>query len=270
MSEEHLIWAFGLTRPSSASPDADLEMHFAADTLVFDLTKELDADGNHLTAAPKPVATTKVAPTPVPTMRIEPPVPTHTSHEHVTPFSVHEKLIVLHAGFLVMGFLVLLPFGSLVARWTRTFTTHWFKAHKLSNYYVSAAFIVLGWSLGPIAIFKVDAAHLNDSHKVLYLDPHSAIYILLTVFIPDRRRVPVCVVPIPAVPGPVHPRPQVTSQEMAAPSFKHFSRCRGPGYHWPGFPASTKWIVGVETCHRTSGYIPRIPDISEDMGYCTF
>ena len=46
-----------------------------------------------------------------------------------TPLLQYQKMIVAHAILCTVGFLILLPGGALLARYTRTFTNAWFGGH---------------------------------------------------------------------------------------------------------------------------------------------
>ena len=88
-----------------------------------------------------------------------------------------EKLIILH-GFLVsLGFLVLLPAGSLIGRWGRAFTPKWFRAHWLANMAVAGPVITLGVLLGPAIVYNKESfrIHFANAHEVRpILTPHPA------------------------------------------------------------------------------------------------
>lgn len=75
-------------------------------------------------------------------------------------------IIAIHAILLSAGFLLFLPFGSLVARYTRSYTVKWFSVHKICNLYVAGPIIVLGWILGPIAVANRESEHFLDKHQV--------------------------------------------------------------------------------------------------------
>jgi hypothetical protein len=64
--------------------------------------------------------------------------------------------------------LVLLPAGSLIARWGRSFTPEWFKAHWVSNMVLSLPVITLGVLLGPVIVYKKPTfrIHLANAHEV--------------------------------------------------------------------------------------------------------
>lgn len=45
------------------------------------------------------------------------------------PFQTYQKTLIAHASLSATGFLILLPLGVLLARWTRTFSKTWFTGH---------------------------------------------------------------------------------------------------------------------------------------------
>jgi hypothetical protein len=63
------------------------------------------------------------------------------------PLNNYERLIVLHALSMSFGFLVLLPTGVVLARYARSFTTRWFKIHRMCNMYVALPVMILGFVL---------------------------------------------------------------------------------------------------------------------------
>jgi hypothetical protein len=79
-----------------------------------------------------------------------------------------EKVIVLHAFSVSLGFLFLLPAGSLIARWGRSFTPEWFKAHWISNMVLALPVITLGVLLGPVIVYikPTFRIHLANAHEV--------------------------------------------------------------------------------------------------------
>lgn len=92
----------------------------------------------------------------------------------------NEKVIILHAFLVSLGFLVLLPAGSLIGRWGRSFTPKWFKAHWVSNMAFALPVITLGVLLGPVIVYMKPTfrIHLANSHEV---GPEK--YVTLTLFI---------------------------------------------------------------------------------------
>lgn len=79
-----------------------------------------------------------------------------------------EKLIILHAFLVSFGFLVLLPAGSLIARYSRVFAPRYFKYHWFTNFGLAAPVITLGVLLGPAVIWSKQSYrfHLANGHEV--------------------------------------------------------------------------------------------------------
>lgn len=50
------------------------------------------------------------------------------------PLKSHEKLFVAHAVLVGLGFLLVLPLGSLFARWLRTYTSKWYLGHWMFQF----------------------------------------------------------------------------------------------------------------------------------------
>ncbi|KAJ6623430.1 hypothetical protein B0H10DRAFT_791584 [Mycena sp. CBHHK59/15] len=142
-----IIWAYSLRRPE---PDtsADLMGHYVAGTVNMDLSKQLsDSPGQ-----PTPEST-------------RPTLETQAPEDALTTLPRYQKLI-WHGILVSLGFLVLLPAGSLVARWTRTFTSRWFKVHRIVNFGVALPVILTGWVLGPLAVLDRQAKHFIDPHQI--------------------------------------------------------------------------------------------------------
>ncbi|KAF9264883.1 hypothetical protein L218DRAFT_211097 [Marasmius fiardii PR-910] len=167
------IWAFSYFRPNSSDPEAPMLQHFVAGRLDLDLNKDLVHYVHHGSdkAPSRPVVETTESP---------------------VPYTVHE-LIVLGHGFLAsVGFLVLLPIGSLAARWTRTVTPRWIKVHRISNYLLGLPVIAIGWLLGPFAVFDAQASHFLDAHQIcgLVLFGLYLLQLLLGCYIHGRKKLP--------------------------------------------------------------------------------
>jgi len=79
-----------------------------------------------------------------------------------------EYLIRLHAFLVSFGFLVLLPLGALVARYSRVYKVEWFPYHWKINFYIAGPIITVGALLGPIIIFSKDTyrIHFANGHEV--------------------------------------------------------------------------------------------------------
>jgi hypothetical protein len=82
-----------------------------------------------------------------------------------------EKVMVLHAFCVSLGFLVLLPAGSLIARWGRSFTPRWFKVHWAFNMASALPVITLGALLGPVIVYikPTFRTHMSNAHEVSFI-----------------------------------------------------------------------------------------------------
>ncbi|KAL6303522.1 hypothetical protein BKA93DRAFT_818015 [Sparassis latifolia] len=142
---QKIIYAFGTENPGSSSASASIAQHIFASTLQLNLAQ--------------PVSAASLA-------NFTDPVTNSPSGGTVTlgllPF---EKLIVAHGIICVIGFLVLLPAGALLARYFRTFTTKWFKAHWIVQFAFGGVIILVGWGLGIAAVQQSFSGHFNDDHK---------------------------------------------------------------------------------------------------------
>lgn len=151
---EKLIWAFSKTRPDP-SPNSTLIQHFAAGFLDLKFNKELP-DHDSLAAVPGiPSGQTPA----------KPGIVDETS-EDIPSLGKHERLVLGHGILVSIGFLLLLPLGSLVGRWGRTFTPRWFTIHRIVNFAIALPIIAVGWALGPIAVASEQATHFLDAHQV--------------------------------------------------------------------------------------------------------
>jgi len=107
------------------------------------------------------------------------------------PLSQLERRARSHAILSAIGFLILLPVGVLVARYSRTLRykqvselsegkkhlltslsltllwnqSRWFWAHSTIQLVVSAPVILLGWALGYKTAMEFEGGHYNDPHK---------------------------------------------------------------------------------------------------------
>ncbi|KAK7693207.1 hypothetical protein QCA50_002773 [Cerrena zonata] len=150
---QQLVWAFGITPPSNSSPSADLEQHLDAGPFTLNLTKFID-----IPDIPSPTQTSSTA--------------SNTSSTSSSPTSsglqngAHSMTLVAHAVLSFIGFLVLLPFTALLARWTRTRTTHWFKAHWILNAVVGLPITLVGWLLGPLSVSQQNRVHVVNEHQI--------------------------------------------------------------------------------------------------------
>ncbi|KAJ7578684.1 hypothetical protein C8J56DRAFT_968778 [Mycena floridula] len=74
-----------------------------------------------------------------------------------------------HAILCSVGFLILLPLGSLIARYSRTFTSRWFWSHATIQLLISGPVIIIGWSKGYGTAEKLGVPHFRDPHQQMGL-----------------------------------------------------------------------------------------------------
>ncbi|KAL5511567.1 hypothetical protein ACEPAH_4784 [Sanghuangporus vaninii] len=161
--EQNAIWALGVSNPLSASPDSNLELHLDSGNFTLNLTNTIDTEQNPF-LDPSP-STASGSLSSIATFSLFPSGDPST--DDGTPFQTFEKLIVAHALLSVLGFLVVLPIGSLIARWTRNLWVNWFYYHWMTQVVFGIPVVVTGWALGPLSVAAQGVAHANDSHKVL-------------------------------------------------------------------------------------------------------
>jgi hypothetical protein len=146
-TQQNVIWAFGTTAPSSSAVDATLEQHKDSGTFTLDLTKTTTTSSNSTTITPSSSGTGSSG----------------TSSSATSLTSV-QKMIVAHGILSALGFLLFLPTGVLVARYTRTLTTTWFVAHWVVQLLIAGPIIITGAALGFRAVAITGGVHLQDNH----------------------------------------------------------------------------------------------------------
>ncbi|KAJ7587082.1 CBD9-like protein [Mycena floridula] len=132
VTSEKIIYAFGGANPDDASIDASLREHTNKGSTTLDLTKPVSSDGS--------------------------PVSTSIGQDY-------ERLILVHAILCVIGFLLLLPAGALLARYLRTRSPSWFMGHWIAQFALSAPLIVAGFAIGFTVVSGSGETHLDDRHK---------------------------------------------------------------------------------------------------------
>lgn len=82
------------------------------------------------------------------------------------PLTSTERMIIAHGILCVIGFLFLLPLGALVARYFRTSTNAWFKAHQTIQSFLAGPIIIVGFSLGIASVANLGGDHFDSNHTV--------------------------------------------------------------------------------------------------------
>jgi len=83
------------------------------------------------------------------------------------PLFPYQRHIIAHGIIMMLGFLVFLPLGAIVARWVRTFSPMWFTLHWIIQFGIALPLIVTGFALGVTAVNlqELPGGQLNDTHK---------------------------------------------------------------------------------------------------------
>ncbi|KAL0563783.1 hypothetical protein V5O48_018280 [Marasmius crinis-equi] len=124
----NLIWAYSTTNPGSSSSDANMDIHTAEGVTQLNLAEGGEAGSIPLT---KP-----------------------------------EKYFIAHAILCVVGFLLFLPIGGLLARYFRTFTNAWCRLHWIIQL-LGGVIIIVGVALGIQGVEELGGKHLDDYHQKL-------------------------------------------------------------------------------------------------------
>ncbi|TFK44663.1 hypothetical protein BDQ12DRAFT_695097 [Crucibulum laeve] len=148
-TKQFVIYAFSTQSPGSSAKDAPLVQHVDFGTTQLDLTKVISS-----TSGSSPNSTAG-SPTSDDTSGVD----------DTLPLLPYQRVIIAHAIFCVVGFLLLLPVGALLARYLRTFTPVWFKGHWIIQFALAGPVIIVGVALGIVSVNKAGAPHLNDDHK---------------------------------------------------------------------------------------------------------
>ncbi|KAF7326072.1 Cytochrome b561 domain-containing protein [Mycena kentingensis (nom. inval.)] len=93
------------------------------------------------------------------------PPPTGGNIQFDIPLLPQEIKARKHALLCSIGFLVLLPLGVLVARYTRTWNRFWFWNHATIQLLASGPVIFYGWALGQQLASDFDLEDLHDPHQ---------------------------------------------------------------------------------------------------------
>lgn len=155
-----LIWAYSSQRPSSSAVDAALVQHDNMGTFTIDLTQPMNALPTGTAAITTVVGTSTQVVGPTPTGR---PSNSGNAGPDIV-LSASQKKIRTHGILMSVGFLVLLPLGVFIARFSRTIPSlknRWFTAHWFVQFVLSGPIIFAGWALGHQ--FAGDV-HYQDNH----------------------------------------------------------------------------------------------------------
>ncbi|KAF8070159.1 hypothetical protein FPV67DRAFT_1004422 [Lyophyllum atratum] len=151
-TKQFIIFAYGTQAPGSSAVDATITQHEEFRTVQINLSG---------TSSSPTTSGSGTSPTKQPTSEHG------TSPSDDIPLLPFERMIVAHAIFLVVGFLLFLPTGALVARYLRIITPTWFIGHWTAQFFLAGPAIIIGVALGIRAVSKVGAPHLSDTHTKL-------------------------------------------------------------------------------------------------------
>lgn len=146
-ASQSIIWAWGDANPGSSNIDATIQQHRSMGSAQLNLAKDLSSTSPSTGSGSNGGNSNS------------------GSSQHEQPLLPYQKLIVAHAIFCVVGFLLLLPVGALLARYLRTFTDVWFKGHWIIQFALAGPPIVVGIAMGIQAVVKAGVKHLDDGHK---------------------------------------------------------------------------------------------------------
>ncbi|KIP06003.1 hypothetical protein PHLGIDRAFT_478785 [Phlebiopsis gigantea 11061_1 CR5-6] len=198
-SVQSLIWAFGVTSPNSTDPSADIEQHLDAGTFSLDLSKTGDGDddggdddGKSSTSTPSSSATSTSGSSSLPVSSASTSsssIQTSSSHSSSTTtasssFSTsaqssavpafssssqenHHTILAAHALLCFLGFAVVLPLAAVIARWGRTTTNHWFRAHWITIVALGLPTMLPGWALGLVLVSRERHKHVVNEHQIV-------------------------------------------------------------------------------------------------------
>lgn len=140
-TNQDIIWAFGTTNPKSNKKDANLIQH--VDQGTFQLNLQGSKGFLNPINPSQGSGSGSGSGSGTDGSNSNPTVPSGGG----IPFQPYEKKIIAHAFFAGFGYLILLPIGSLVARWLRLLLpTKWLTAHAAIQGWIGTS------SLPPISL----------------------------------------------------------------------------------------------------------------------
>ncbi|KAF9553565.1 hypothetical protein CPC08DRAFT_822235 [Agrocybe pediades] len=87
----------------------------------------------------------------------------------VFPLNFIEIRARRHAILCTIGFLILLPIGALIARYSRTLRYKWFWAHWIFQLVIAGPVLLAGWSDGYKTTSILETGHFKDPHQKMGL-----------------------------------------------------------------------------------------------------
>ncbi|KIO22243.1 hypothetical protein M407DRAFT_119755 [Tulasnella calospora MUT 4182] len=191
LSAVPMIWAYSNAKPASSAVDAKIVQHAKMGAVTMDLTQSV----SDLSVATD-VTTTVIGTSTQTIVSLPTGVSSNGTSSEDTSLTDEENTIRTHGILMTVGFLLCLPLGIFIARFSRTVSflkDKWFTAHWFVQFVVSGPIIVAGWFIG---YNYVGDDHFQDSHTragLLLLLLYIAQMILGTIihfFKPKRKPLP--------------------------------------------------------------------------------
>ena len=129
---QNIIWAFGSNNPDDSAVDASVVQHLDFGTASLNLGGTLNSTSRN-PSNPVSVGFTSGVPNGNSTTPGD-----GGSKVSTLPLLSYQKMLIAHGILSAIGFLVLLPFGALIARYTRTLTPRWFTSHWVFQFALGA------------------------------------------------------------------------------------------------------------------------------------
>jgi hypothetical protein len=133
-SGSRIIWAYSQTAPSSPSdPGSSITQHDSMGTMQL-------ATGNGTTG---------------------------DTGDDVVPLTNTQRMLVAHGIIMTLAFLLILPFGAIFVRLTRTWIPgrYWFATHWIFQWPFAGALITIGFALGVYVIQLEGKRHFTSDHR---------------------------------------------------------------------------------------------------------
>ncbi|KAG8979326.1 hypothetical protein FRB93_010145 [Tulasnella sp. JGI-2019a] len=158
LSAVDLLFAYSNARPSSSAVDATMQQHLESGPFVMDLTRSVDA----LATGPYSSGTATIPSTPIGGTGTTGTSSSNTTFTGSIGLTPDEKKIRTHGILMTTGFLILLPLGVFIARFSRTvpfLQRKWFTAHWIIQLVLTGPIILAGVSLAAETHFTVTASN---------------------------------------------------------------------------------------------------------------
>lgn len=88
--------------------------------------------------------------------------------DDVIPLTNAQRMLVAHGIIMTMAFLLVLPFGAIFVRLSRTWIPgrFWFATHWIFQWPFAGALITIGFALGVTVIEQAGKSHFSSDHRV--------------------------------------------------------------------------------------------------------